>query len=58
MGIYDFEKIAENLPIFLSFQALGEYKKANKVIPPNWSVKESKVLVNLVEQSIKGLNKS
>lgn len=58
MSIYDFEKMAENLPIFLSFQALGQYRKTNKVNPPNWSVKESKVLVDLVEQYVKTLNKS
>lgn len=58
MGIYDFEKMGDNTNIFLCFKALGEYEKINKTSPQNWSVKESKAFVELVEQSIKGLNKS
>jgi hypothetical protein len=54
----DFEKMGDNTNIFFCFKALGEYEKINKNLPNNWSIKESKAFVDLVEQSIKGLNKS
>ena len=49
---------AENLSIFLCFKALSEYEKENKSLPPNWSNKESKVFVGLVEQAISKMEKS
>jgi molybdopterin/thiamine biosynthesis adenylyltransferase len=50
--------MGDSLSIFLCFQALAEYQKLHKSLPPNWSVKESKVFVDLVEQAVKKLEKS
>ena len=50
--------MGDNLSIFLCFKALSEYEKANKTLPPNWSVKESKVFVDLVEKAASTLGKS
>lgn len=58
MAVYDFEKMGDNLSVFLCFKALSEYQKANKKVLPNWSIKESKVFADLVEQSVKKLEKS
>ena len=46
MGIYDFEKMGENLSIFLSFKALAHYENLNKSLPANWSVKDNKLFLN------------
>lgn len=58
MGIYDFEKLADNTNIFQCFKILGEFETTFKASPVNWSLKESKIFVDLFEKSVKALNLS
>ena len=44
--------MGDNLSLFLCFKALAQYQKANKGTLPNWSIKESKMFVDLVEKMV------
>lgn len=37
LAIYDFEKMGDNLSIFLCYQALAQYKVTHKSSPKNWN---------------------
>lgn len=41
LSVYDFEKLADNSRVFLCFQALAQFKKNEKSLPRNWSIKDS-----------------
>ena len=46
MGIYEFEKIDENLIIFLSLKVLVHSDNLNKFLPAHRSVKDNKLFLN------------
>ena len=50
--------MGDNLSLFLCFKALSQYFNANNAVVPNWSIKESKAFVEIVEQMVKKMEKS
>ena len=49
MGVYDFEKMGDNLNIFLCYQALSQFHVEYKKIPLNWSLKDADCFIKIVE---------
>lgn len=58
LSIYDFEKMGDNSNIFLSFQALAHFKKIEKALPRNWSLKDAAKFKEILSNIAKSLNKS
>lgn len=58
LSIYDFEKMADNSKIFYSFQALALFKKTEKALPKNWSVKDASKFNELLTTIATSLGKS
>ena len=51
MGIYDFEKMGDNMNIFLCYKTLSYFQTETKQIPKNWCLKDSEHFEKLLKQT-------
>jgi hypothetical protein len=58
LSVYDFEKMADNSKIFLSFQALAHFKKTENTLPKNWNLKDAAKFNEILTAIAVSLNKS
>lgn len=49
--------MGDNLSVFLCFKALSIYESTHKSFPSNWSVKDNKEFLTILESLIKTLGK-
>ena len=58
LSIYDFEKMGDNSKIFLSFAALAHFRKTEKALPRNWSIKDAAKFNEILTTLARSLNKT